>query len=312
MTTRILSSQDGTKTTVRDLIANPLVVPARILSLLNLAFLSAALLRNEGPNASSLVKYEESTPLFLDTDPEIVGEFAEIPVGAGQMGLPRIAQGTPEGLGVRISRRMRDMNQIGQINRQITQLTNTMVRADERALRLLFDNPAIPSIAAGAAWDTSSGRPQKDIARAQEVIASAKPSGVTDEDANFGFDADTIVLPSSITPVLVGNDNFAAVYNRDSLTSEDIRYTGKLPNKIMDLDPLKSRTFANDKVLVLERSTVGFYSDFQALEVTELYPEGNGPNGGATQSWRSDATRERVTGVDQPLAACWITGVKTP
>ena len=66
------------------------------------------------------------------------------------------------------------------------------------------------------------------------------------------------------------------------------------------------------EMLVLERGTVGFYSDTRALQATELYPEGNGPNGGPTESWRSDATRKRVMGVDQPLAACWITGVRTP
>lgn len=312
MPTRIISSQDGNKTTVRDLLANPLLVPARILSILDQGFLSATLLRDEGPNASSLVSYEESTPLYLDGDPEIVGEFAEIPVKAGQKGLPRIAQGVPQGLGVRISKRMRDMNLMGQVNRQITQLTNTMIRADERALRLLFDNGSIPTIAAGAAWDTSNGRPQKDIAKAMGVVAAAKPSGSSVADSRFGFKPDTIVLPGAITPVLSGNDNFGAVFNRDSLVNEDIRYTGKLPQKVMNLDALESWSFAQDKVLVVARGTTGFYSDFQPLEITELYPEGNGPNGGATQSWRSDATRERVTGVDQPLAACWITGVVTP
>lgn len=313
MPTPYTGSRSGPATTVSTLIGMPKLIPARILSLLDNAFLSATLLRDAGPNANSLVAYEESTPLYLDGDPEIVGEFGEIPVKAGQMGLPRIAAGTPQGLGVRISRRQRDMNQIDRINQQITQLVNTMVRADERALRVLFDNPAIPSIAAGAAWDTASGRPRRDFANAMEVIASARPAGTAALDTNFGFLADTAVLPGTITPVLLDNDNFASVYNnRDSVVSEDVRYTGKLPNKVMNLDAVQSRSFATNKVLVLERRTVGFFSDFQALQVTETYPEGNGPNGGPTQSWRSDATRERVVAADQPLAACWITGVVSP
>lgn len=309
MPTRIVSTRDGNRTTVADLIGNPMLVPARILDVLDAAFLSAALLRDEGPNSNGLVAYEESTPLYLEGDAELIGEFAEIPVKAGQKGLPRIAASTPVGLGVRISRRMRDMNQMGEVKRQITQLRNTMTLNDERGLRALFDNPAIPTIAAGAAWNTSNGRPQKDIANAMEVIEAARPPGTAAADTNFGFAADTIVLPGTIKPVLVGNDNFNAIYNRDTTVSEDIRYTGKLPSKVMDLDALRSRSFATDKVLVVERGTVGFLSDFQELQITELYPEGNGPNGGPTQSWRSDATRERVKGVDQPLAACWITGV---
>ncbi|MGI8682066.1 MAG: hypothetical protein ACR2JO_08045 [Mycobacteriales bacterium] len=295
-----------------DLIGNPKLIPARITSWLNNAFLSAALLRDAGPNANSLVAYEESTPLYLDGDPEIVGEFGEIPVKAGQLGLSRIATGTPKGLAVRVSRRQRDMNQVDRINQQIIQLVNTLVRDDERALRLLFDNPAIPSIAAGAAWDTATGRPRRDFANAMEVVASARPAGTAAADANFGFLADTVVLPGTITPVLMDNDNFASIYNKDSLASEDIAYTGKLPNRVMNLDALQSRSFATNKVLVIERGTVGFFSDFQALMITETYPEGNGPNGGPTQTWRADATRERVVAADQPLAACWITGVTTP
>ncbi len=312
MPTPYTGSRSGPATTVATLIGQPKLIPARIHELLANWFLSATLLRDAGPNANSLVSYSESEPLYLDGDPELVGEFAEIPVKAGQLGLPRIAAGTPRGLGVRISKRQRDMNQIDRINRQIVQLTNTMIRDDERALRVLFDNPTIPTIAAGAAWDTSSGRPTKDLANAMEVVAAARPAGTSASDDTFQFMADTAVLPGQITPVLLGNDNFAAIFNRDALVSEDVRYTGKLPSKVVSLDALQSRSFASNKVLVLERKTVGFFSDFQPLQVTEVYPEGNGPNGGATQSWRSDATRERVNGVDQPLAACWITGVVTP
>lgn len=309
MTRSFTASGDGPVISIPMLIANPLLLPAMVLSVLDQAFLSGAILRNAGPNNSAMVAYEESTPLYLDHDPDIVGEFAEIPVAGGQRGLPRIAVSTPQGLGVRITRRMRQLGLMKPINDQITQLTNTMIRADERALRLQLDNVAIPTIAAGAAWSSSTGKPQKDIANAQEVIAAAVPAGAA-ADSTFGYEADTIVLPGTIVPTLVGNDNFAIPYANPNLgVSEDIRYTGKLPNKILGLDALKSRTFATNKVLVVQRGRVGFYSDFAPLEVTELYPEGNGPNGGPRQSWRSDATRERVSGIDQPLAACWITGV---
>ena len=40
-----------------------------------------------------------------------------------------------------------------------------------------------------------------------------------------------------------------------------------------------------------------------------MYPEGNGPNGGPTESYRSDASYKRAIAVDQPKAAMWLTGV---
>ncbi|MFC7450545.1 hypothetical protein [Rhodococcus daqingensis] len=311
MTTSVLSVSDGPAITVSQLVGNPMMIPTKVMDLLKNKFISEALLRDAGSNSNGLVSYSESTPLYLGSDVEDVAEFAEIPVGAGQVGTPRIAVATKKGLGVRVSREMKDENRVDDVNRQITQLTNTMVRADERALRALLLNPAIPSIAASAAWDTASGKPRRDIANAMEVVASASRTGNEDDDETFGFEPDTIALPSSIAPVLMDNDDFLKVYT-DSLAPESIAYTGRLPKDVLGMAALASRAWDKSRVLVVQRGVAGFYSDTRRLESTGLYAEGNGPNGGPTESWRSDTTRKRAMGLDEPLAACWITGVTTP
>lgn len=312
MPTSVLSVSDGPRTTVADLVGQPMLIPARIINALADTDVMPVLLRDAGRNTNGMVAWEQSTPLYLDGDLATVAEFGEIPVAAGQIGTRRIAFGTKKALGVRVSREMRDENKIGDVNRQITQLVNTVQRTRMRALRALVQDPAVPTIAAAAAWDTSTGRPRRDLARAMEVIASAKPfvTGAQDDDT-FNFVADTTVLPASLTPVLMDNDEFLKVY-KDSLSERDVRYTGKLEKDVMGLMALQSRAWPQDRVLVLERKTVGFYSDTRPLESTGLYGEGNGPNGGPTETWRSDTSEKRVSGLDQPLAACWITGVKTP
>ncbi len=40
-----------------------------------------------------------------------------------------------------------------------------------------------------------------------------------------------------------------------------------------------------------------------------MYPLGGGGNGGPTETWRSDITRQSAIFIDQPLAACFIAGV---
>lgn len=310
MTVPVLSVSDGPRTTVADLLYSPLLIPARVLSLLANMFIAETLLRDAGGNPSGLVSYSESTPLYLGSDVEDVAEFAEIPVGAGQIGTPRIAYGTKKGLGVRVSREMRDENRMDAVNLQITQLVNTFIRAEDRVLRTLLANPAIPTIAAGAAWDTASGKPRRDIANAMEVVGSATPNATADDD-NLGFFADTTVFPGNIAPVLLDNPDFLAVY-KDSLAAESIAYTGRMERDVLGTVALKSRSWPNDRALVLERKTVGFFSDTRPLESTGMYGEGGGPNGGPTESWRSDTTRKRVMGLDQPKAACWITGIRTP
>lgn len=310
MPTPITSVTDGGRTTVADLVGAPLAIPARVIELLEGASIVEALLRDAGTNTNGLVSFEESTPLFLDGDVATVAEFGEIPVAAGQRGIPRISVGLKDALGIRVSREMRDENKLDQVNTQLRQLVNTMIRAELRALRALFLNPAIPAIPAAAAWDTPSARIRHDLFAAQEIVASSKPD-TGQEDDTYSFEADTIAMHGGLKPVLLDNDEFLAIY-KDALAEENPAYTGTLPRTVGGMTGLTSRFWPRDRVLVTEAGTVGFWSDTRALEVTPLYGEGGGPNGGPTESWRSDASRKRVLGVDQPKAACWITGVRTP
>ncbi len=310
MPTNVLSVSDGPRTTVADIIGAPMMIPARVLESIAGTDPTSTLLRDAGPNTNGLVSYHESTPLYLGSDVEEVAEFAEIPVGAGQIGLPRIAYALKRGLGVRVSREMRDENRIDMVNNQITQLVNTMIRARVRALRAVLSNPGIPTVAATAAWTGATGKPRRDLANAMEIVGNAEPypTSAVDDDV-FGFEADTAVFPTSIAPVLMDNADFLAVY-KDSLAADSIAYTGRMPRDVLGLVALTVRGWDKTRVLVLERGTVGFFSDTRPLESTGLYGEGNGPNGGPTESWRSDTTEKRVMGADQPLAACWITGVQ--
>lgn len=301
-----LTLDGGRKITVDDIRRNPLFLPARILELLDGQFIDNILLRYEGD--ASTIAFEEGSSLFLDDEVQEMLEFEEIPVAGYQRGLPRVAIATKKGLGVRISEDMKRENNVAAVNRQVTALVNTMIRARFLAMRQLVMNPAIPTIAASAAWDTASGKPRRDLAAAAEVVASAGDDTV---DTTENFEADTTVMPGGITPILLDNDDFLKVYG-GNLASENIAYTGKLPGDVMGMLGLKARFWPTDRVLVCQRKTIGFYTDPRPLEVTPLYPEGNGPNGGPTESHRVDATMKRGMGIDQPLAACWITGVVTP
>jgi len=311
-TQQIVSVNDGGQITVSDIKGNPMWIPTKVIEMLTGAFPEEFFLRNAGPNVNGMVGFRQSRPLFLDSEIADLVEFEEIPVVAGATGIPMIAVGTRKGLGVRVSKDMIDEGRLMEVQDQIKQVVNTFIRSRVRALRALLMNPAIPTIPAGAAWDTSTGRPGRDIANAQEKVASANVSGVTGNEDEFQFEANGIGMARSLVPVLGDNDNFTSLYDKDALVSEDIRYTGKLPRQIKGMDAIAAPFWPKDRVLVAERGTVGFYSDTRALQSTGLYPEGNGPNGGPTESWRSDTTAKRVLGADQPLAACWITGVVTP
>jgi hypothetical protein len=310
MTVPIITSTDGPAITVAEMVGDPYLIPARVLELLDNQWLTDVVLRNAGANGSGMVSYEQSTPLFLGADVADVAEFAAIPVGAGQMGLPRIAFSTKKGLGVRVSLEMIRQNQVDKVRQQIIQLTNTMIRAEERAMRTLLLDPSIPTIAATAAWGGVGAKVRRDILNAAEAVSAAKPdvAVATDEDT-LGFVPDTVIFPGSIKSLLFDDDEFLKVYNGD-IAGENLAYTGRVPGDVLGLTPLTSRFFFTDRVLVLQRQVLGFRSDTWPLEVTPTYPEGGGGLGGPTQSFRSDASRKRALAVDQPKAACWITGVQ--
>jgi len=313
-TQTIVSVADGGSLTVSDLIKNPLFVPTKLLEMLEGKFLADQLLRNAGGNPASVVTYREGDPLFLEDDIQDVAEFGEIPVSAIGRGTPRVAVAVKKALGVRISKEMKDENDIDQVNRQMTGLKNTFLRGNDKAIRGILSSPSVPSTAVAAPWD-GAGKPRGDVMRAIEAIASAKPDNLpaSQEDTYYEYEADTVVMHPAQLISLAENTNFTWVYN-GNVADQNIALTQALAANVFgpDVNVVTARTWPMDKALVLQKEVVGFYSDTRPLQFTELYPEGGGPNGGPRETWRSDASQKRAMGIDQPKAAMWLTGLTTP
>lgn len=310
MGTSIVSVSDGSRFTVSDLIKQPLFVPTKLKELMENQFISEALFRNAGANPAGVVAYREGDPTFLDRDVQEIAEFGEIPVATGELGLPRTVFAVMKALGIRVSKQMIDENNIDAVNKQMTGLRNTFTRANDRSAKALLQAPVVPTMPVSAGWDTTNGKPRTDIARAIEKVSTAAPAEAT-ADEYYGFQPDTLVVHPGLLATLMDNEQILKVFN-GNVAGESIAYTGAIPGQLMGLNVIQSRTFPIDKALILERGTVGFYSDTRPLQFTALYPEGNGPNGGARETWRSDASHKRALGLDQPKAAIWLTGLVTP
>lgn len=312
-TTPVVSVTDGPRLTVSDLVGNPLWIATKLQELMLNQFISETLFRNAGPNPNGLVGYYEGSPTFLVGDVEDIAERGEIPLTYGERGTPIVARATKRGLGVGISLEMIRENKIGQVQSDIMRLRNTFIRADDRVARNLIQSNAVPTLAVDTPWDDETdGNPRYDLALAIREVADAAPddSQGGSDDEWYGFQADTIVLNPGIFPTLLNSEKFLKVYN-GNVANESILYSGRLPGQIFGLDIIASKAWPLDEVTVLQRGVVGFYSDTWPLEITGLYPEGNGPLGGPTQSYRCDATHKRAIALDQPKAAVRITGILT-
>jgi hypothetical protein len=294
----------GPQITVDTLINDPTMIPALVMSLANQAFLADVLFRGFDGVQGGAVLYEESTPLYGDagTDGDIVyEEWSEIPAAVGILGKPRVARVKPRALAVKISERMRRWNQMDKVNNQITQVVNTFVdKIDRAAMSLLLRNNAIPTFAASVVWtDYANAVPLNDILIGKKTVRTQKDA----QGNEFGFIPDTIVLNDGAETDLLLNKAIQTLYRGSSAPDNPV-FKGQWDTNMLKLNWLFSPRMDADKALLLQSKKVGFVGDDIPFNSTELYQERR-----ETETWRSDTKRWSAMGVDQPLAACVITGI---
>ena len=302
----ITSIHDGKQITVKQLTGDPKVIPTRVIDRLENAFIAESILYNGGTATTPAVTYERNAQSYVAEDPEAVAEYAEIPLASPRTGEIITQQAAKFGSGVVASQEMIDFNDRRRLDKSITQVVNTFRRWNDRQLWDAFNAAGVPTMPVSVAWNQQGADPRYDFSMGMSSIGEQK--ALVNGDISGAFTADTIVMHTSVAPLLVGSEKWNNVY-ASNLANESIRYTGKLPNDIMGLAVLTTPYIDPKKVLLLERGTAGFFSDPRPLGATTLYPMGGGGNGGPTETWRSDVTQMRNIGIDEPNAALWLTGV---
>ncbi|MBB1022959.1 MULTISPECIES: phage major capsid protein [unclassified Dietzia] len=303
----ISSVHDGEKFTVDDLIGAPTWIAEKVIKNLDGAMISEAIFRNEG-ESELVVAYREAAQAFLSEDAEDVAEFGEIPVADIGRGDLKFVTGNKTALGVRISYEMKKFNKIGQVNRQITALQNTMVRSDVRASLRTFAAAGVDEVPVSSPWPTTGSSPIDDVFDAIEAIEDAHLED--DPDANLGYVPDIMIAHPRTVTMLTRNAEYQKLFI-GNLADQNPVYRGTLPTTIAGLRVLTSRFADPGQVIIAESGVVGFRTDPIPLEMTPLYPEGGSEqHGGSNMSYRADAFRTRITATDAPKAARILTGVR--
>jgi hypothetical protein len=300
------SSHEGMRITVNAMVKQPARVRARILRLLDQQFLADAILR-PGPKADGgSVMYEESTPMFANEDAADVAEFGEIPAVVGESGIPKAVATTKKGLGLLISREMRDRDDVGKVDQQMIQIRNSMVRTWENVfLNALLTNAGIHTLAATAAWSSGTSKIRFDLAQALYLVANSDADSTDNTgDNKFMFEPDTLIISQKTASDFLSSDDVAKVFVGGDIASENLQYKGKMPKQFFGLDVVRSWRLAANQAIVLQRKVVGGISDERPLEVTPLREVPDN-----TETFRSNVVRRSAVFIDQPKAACLITGV---
>lgn len=303
MPTAVRSYSDAPRITVNELLKDPLVIPSLILDMSRNEFVMDSVLRSGGATPSGAVRYAESTPMYADDYPEIRPEFGEVPIVPTSIGIPRVVFAHERAMAIMVSDEMRRRQAVDPVARQLIQVKNTMVYSWNTAFySAVVSNASIQTLAVANAWSSASATIRADIMQSVYLIENANivsPSGVTQW---LGFEADTLIINHGTKNTLLQSSTFAAPYIGD-IASENLLYTGTLPQQILNLDVLVSRQVPAGNAIIMQRNRAGFVAEELPFMAGPLYRDE------PRKTWRSDTQRAAAIGLDQPLAICLLSGV---
>ena len=299
MPTRVITARSAQPITVNALIERPLEVPQRIINVLSNQFVMDQVLRNAGNATGGAVMFRVSSGIFADTATEIVSPGGEIPVAQISVGDINSVPVQKRGLSVVVDREMRIRNAMGEVDRQIQVVKNTVVRDIDGAFLAKLRASLVSNsqtLAASFAWSNASATIRKNINAARLLVSNSAVS-----TGNFtGFRADTLIINPTTETDLINSSEFTNLLFGQVNPSNIDGLNGR---SILGLNVLVSQSVAPGDAYVVEAKSIGGYADEIPLESSELYYWA--PN----QIWRSDTVRSTAAFIDQPLASAVITGV---
>lgn len=299
-------SNQGMRITVNSMIKDPLVIRQRVLRMADKQFIMEALLRKVPNTQSGVVQYAQEEPLFLNDEPEVVAEGAEIPVLQGSDAQLKAAHTIKLALGIEITQEMRDRNRVDRVQKRLDQANNTMVRAWENRMFSMVQGSGAPTVAATVPWDAvdpNTVKIRKDVLSGISAVSEA----LAGDQANdfLGFVPDTLVISTRTMYNMLLNDPFVKIYEQSPLVTKSPVYTGQLERQILGLNVMTSRFMPDTEAWVLEAKTIGGYSDERPLNVSPLRRDDD------REVWRANMVRSTAMFMDEPKALARITGIKT-
>jgi hypothetical protein len=164
-------------------------------------------------------------------------------------------------------------------------------------------NTGIQTLAVSNAWASSNATIRADIANAVYLVENASvASPITGLSSFLGFEADTMIINHATKNTLLQSSSFAAPYIGD-IASENLQYTGVLPNRVFNLDVLVSRQVPVGNAIVMQRNRCGFIADELPYQASPLYRNEE------RKAFRSDVQRASAIGLDQPASLVLLSGI---
>ncbi len=312
-----VSSDDGLRVTVNDLVKDPLVIPKRAEEDVKDQFWSQRVLRRGGTAESGVIKFMESESPYADDDPEELQEFSEIPLTQAKRGQVHVTFTKRYGRGLRISEQTVRRNNYDQLSMDMAKLKNSFARFDENLMVSALT--AGLSSYSGHNWNVTSTATADlansvfgDLARASFNITNADVE-TTDGTGRqkLRFKPDTLILNTQMAARLLLNRDIinqlavGNVANRNPLLNggSDGSSAVNALGAAFGLNVETSDLLDPDTAILCEAGTVGFWADEKPLYFSPLEFKA------ATRSWYTYGDRSWGVALDQPKAGLKITGI---
>lgn len=305
MPTTISTGSEQTPLTVNRLWEDPLVVPELMRTFFRGQFVADQVLRRAGRATGGAVQYWVAGPVAPDLaggGAEALAPLSEIPVVNPVVGDPAAAVVVPRGLGLRVSRTMRDRDNIGAVMRGIEQIRNQIVEAVDGALFAAFDAAVTQTVAVATPWGAATGTTiRKDWVEGRAVIHDNRQAG-------YDYSADTLLISDATRDDLLLSAEFQAPFI-GAVAGQNPLIDGQLPTQVWGYRFVVTPNLPPNKAYLLQRNVVGGIADErgspgQPIEVSDPFPE---PAFDDARRW--NVTRAAAGFVDNPLSVVEFTGV---
>ena len=256
---------------------------------------------------SNVVAYRDRTVAELESEPEPVAEFGEIPV-ADPIAPDdyKITPVTKRAVGIRVSWEQIVDNDMAAVRRELEARATSVLKGKINEATAALRAANVPELAVTAAWNQQGSNPAEDVLDAIEMV-----QGAEDENGySFDFDPDLIIAHPRTLTMLKRNAEVQKLYIGDMAHAHPLFAGLSLePTLFGQLRSIKNNQLPQGEIFIATEGQAGFMAEREPEDFGEFYAErGQSRRHGATQAQRADYSHRRGWGVDGSKSIVRITG----
>jgi hypothetical protein len=293
----------GDVVTISRFLNNPTAVSRRLRTIAENRFIADVLL--SGRIEGSSILYETDESIYTNDAPEIVAPGAQYPRTLAPTGTAAVANPVKWGQEVPITDEEVGRFRGQAVERSLTKVVNYLVYTVDTTALAIISSAVTQSIPAAGVWDGASANPLLDLLRAKATIRAL----------NKGYDPDVVAVDDFAFAYIVGNLGMLATMAREAGTT--VSMTGDLP-VLAGLRILPTPNLPVAGTAIVADSSVLGALGYERIPSPEY--QGDPAQGVETMtrrdpiandSWLVRGRRPVVPFVQEPGAACKITGMGT-